>query len=357
MQQRPIADGLRHASDLFRRPDHCASRRERLSRNRGRAIHPTDRHRRARPSDPAGAPNLLSSGSRATAFSDAKGTACQRAHFDRVYRSVDVDQLVAHVRTWRDNAARLSAYLEHMTGVHASWHGLYLGDFAGRIRGARVLELGSGDVTNACVMAALGANVTASDISSETGRIVREVVGRTGLRNLNFERHDVVMFSLPPRSVDFVVGKAFIHHLSHDEETEVLANAAALLCDEGEARFFETAVNSALLDRVRWIIPVPGRPSILARRAFREWQDADIHPFRDNSSAHYIDAGHRFFDRIQVVPVGCLERFYRLMPRSKLQRAYRRWAHRAETHLPQGLQRSAARAQLIVFRSPRRFQA
>ena len=162
------------------------------------------------------------------------------------------------------------------------------------------------------------------------------------------------MRSARGRSLDFVIGKAFLHHLTHDEESDALAEVASVLGEGGEARFFEPAVNSRLLDRVRWMVPVPGRPSSLARRAFREWREADVHPPRDNSSDHYVAAGRPFFERVQVVPLGCLERFYRLMPRSRFQRSYRRWANRAEERLPQALRRSAARSQLIVFGAPRR---
>ncbi len=278
----------------------------------------------------------------------------QRAHFDAAYRAVDVDRLVTLVLEWRADASRLRAFLDRMTSVHASWHGLYLGGFSGRLRGTRVLELGSGNGQNACVMAALGADVTASDISIESGRILREVVDRTGLCNLRFESAATSLRSVRRRSLDFVVGKAFLHHLTHDEESDALAEVADRLREGGEARFFEPAVNSRLLDRVRWMVPVPGRPSSLARRAFREWQEADVHPPRDNSSDHYIAAGRPFFDRAQVVPLGCLERFYRLMPRSRFQRSYRRWAHRAEMRLPEALRQSAARSQLIVFGAPRR---
>ena len=278
----------------------------------------------------------------------------QQAHYDETYRSVDVDRLVGLVRGWLAEPDRLAEFLQDATSIHASWHGLYLDAFAERLRGARVLELGSGDGSNACVMAALGADVTASDVSSESGEIIRQVVERTGLTNLKFESPDATMRALAPRSLDYVVGKAFLHHLSHDEESDILADVANLLGDQGEARFFEPAVNSAWLDRARWMVPVPGRPSSLAGTAFQKWKDEDPHPPRDNSSDHYMNVGRRFFESAEAVPVGCLERFYRFLPRSRFQRSFRRWAYRAEARLPESLQRVAARAQLVVFRSPRR---
>lgn len=288
---------------------------------------------------------------------DSEAASQQRAHFDAAYRSVDADRLVSLVLEWRADAARLRSYLEHLTATHASWHGLYLGGLAARLPGKRVLELGSGDGTNACIMAVLGADVIACDVSGESARIVDQVVARTGLRNLRREARDAAMLCLPSRSMDFVVGKSFLHHLDHEAEAHLLDGVAALLRDTGEARFFEPAVNSRVLDRVRWMVPVPGRPSSLARKAFHEWHEEDAHPERDNSSAHYREAASALFRRIDIMPVGSLERFYRLLPRSRFQGAYRRWAHRSEQHHPEWLRWRAARAQLIVLRSPIRGSA
>jgi SAM-dependent methyltransferase len=281
------------------------------------------------------------------------GTRDRHSHFDETYRGVDVDELVDLIGEWGANRKSITAHLRELTSIHSSWHGLYLDGFAERLPGAKVLELGSGDGTNACIMAALGADVTASDISDESGRIIRDVVARTGLRHLHFEASDTVMEKVRPHSLDFVVGKAFLHHLNHVEEALLLADVASRLADRGEARFFEPAVNSSLLDHLRWMIPVPGRPSSLSAASFRKWQDEDPHPVRDNSSDHYVDVGKRFFESAEVVPLGCLERFYRFLPRSRFQKRYRSWSHRVEVRLPDGLRRWAARSQLIAFRSPR----
>ena len=73
-------------------------------------------------------------------------------------------------------------------------------------------------------MAALGADVTACDVSSESGsdHPRGRRTNRTAQPEVRAPRRDACARS-PPRSLDFVVGKAFLHHLSHDEETDLLA--------------------------------------------------------------------------------------------------------------------------------------
>ena len=121
----------------------------------------------------------------------------------------------------------------------------------------------------------------------------------------------------------------------------------------GEARFFEPATNSVWLERLRWVMPVPARPSILQRNAFREWRARDPHPERDNSSAHFREVASRFFSVVEIVPVGSIERLHRLLPPGERNRAFRRWALRAEQSLPRSVQLWAARSQTLVMREPR----
>lgn len=266
-------------------------------------------------------------------------------HYDAKYAAVNVGCLVRTVRN-------LQNFLSDAILTDTSWHGLYQGGFAEQLRGKRVLELGCGDGLNALVMASLGAEVIANDISTESGRIIRQAASELGLKNIHAATGDFQHLRFEPRSFDWVVGKAFLHHLTHELEAAYLAKAATLLTDEGEARFFEPAVNSQFLDRLRWMVPVSGRPSSLSRRAFAAWKQSDPHPDRDDSSAHYRDFGRRYFQQVQTVPIGSIERFCRLMPKGKFNRAYRRWAHRTEVRLPMPFRELAARSQLIVYRRP-----
>jgi SAM-dependent methyltransferase len=270
-----------------------------------------------------------------------------KRHFDGTYGGVDVAALVAKVRD-------VDRFLDDASVTDATWVALYHGGFRHRLRGARVLELGAGNGLNALVMAALGAHVVATDISEVTPRLIIEAAERAGLSDrVEALAGDFATMDLAAESFDFVVGKAFLHHLTHEVEELYLRQAVRVLRATGEARFTEPAVNSRLLDELRWIVPVPGRPSRLARAAFARYKAADPHPDRDNSSRHFHAVGARYFTHVETVPLGALERLHRLLPNGDFNRAFRRAAFRAERMLPQAAQVTLAAGQLVVMRGPR----
>lgn len=285
--------------------------------------------------------------SRAASSLEANCTRNKR-HYDRFLRDVRPHVLVEKVRN-------VEQFLRDATRTDTSWAALYCTGFADRLKGARVLEVGAGDGLNALVMAALGAEVTCVDISQETPPLVRIAAAELGLESKvhpmsgDFTEMDLEV----PMPFDFVVGKAFLHHLTHEQEARCLRKAAQILRRGGEARFAEPAVNSPLLDACRWLVSVPGRPSRLDRAAFRAYKDADPHPERDNSSAHHVRQGTRFFEHVEIVPVGGLERFERLLPKGAFRQRFRRGALRAERWLPYQLRLRLARTQTIVLSSPR----
>jgi SAM-dependent methyltransferase len=269
-----------------------------------------------------------------------------REHYDSEYTRINAEALVAKVR-------RLNAFFDDATKTDTSWHGFYHGGFRDRIAKKRVLELGCGDGLNALVMAAFGADVVAIDLSIETERILKEAASKLHIANVQVFVGDFAAIPFEPRSFDFVVGKAFLHHLTHELEDRYLSKAAQLMKPVGEARFFEPATNSAFLDKLRWTIPVPGRHSILNKRRFLEWKEHDPHPARDNSSDHFRRVGKKYFNEVSIVPVGSIERFCRIMPQGSFNRRLRRWAHRVEVRLPMWFRFKAARSQLIVFGHPK----
>jgi 2-polyprenyl-3-methyl-5-hydroxy-6-metoxy-1,4-benzoquinol methylase len=275
-----------------------------------------------------------------------------KRHYDRHLRDVLPQSVVERV-------GDVEAFLDDATRTDTSWAALYCGGFAARLQGARVLEVGAGDGANTLVMAALGADVTCVDISDQAPPLVRAAAGTLGLAaKVEAISGDFTEVPLDARRpFDFVVGKAFLHHLTHEQEAWCLQRAAAILRPGGEARFAEPAVNSGVLDACRWLIAVPGRPSSLDRDAFRGYLDTDPHPARDNSSAHYRRQGRRFFEQVEIVPIGGLERFERLLPRGRFHRPFRRAALRVERWLPYGVQLKIARAQTIVLSTPRRAAA
>lgn len=266
-------------------------------------------------------------------------------HYNEIYAHVSLERVI-------NKARDLKTFFEDTLLTDTSWHGLYQGGFAENLKGKRVFEIGCGDGINALIMGKLGAEVIANDISPESERLIRDASREMNISSVTPISGDFSQIDLPDGAFDVVVGKALLHHLTHECENQYLARIARLLKPDGEARFFEPAINNQWLDKLRWMIPVPGRPSILQKEAYRVWKLDDPHPERDNSSTFYRANGYRYFKEVEIIPIGSLERFCRLMPRGNFNRAYRRWAHRAETKLPGWFRDQAARSQLIIYRKP-----
>ena len=272
-------------------------------------------------------------------------------HYDESYRDVNIDEIVSVVENF-------DHFFADAVRTDTSWHGMYLNGFAERLKGQRVLELGCGNGVNALAMAALGAEVVAVDISSESTRIVNEAAKKVGFGADRVQGipGDFAALDLGDQSFDFIVGKAFLHHLTEELEREYLGKAARLLKWEGEARFFEPAENSPMLDSLRWMVPVRNRPSSLSRRAFAKWKEGDPHPDRSNTSKTYLNNAALYFDDVNVYSIGSIERFHKLLPgRSggSFDRKYRRWAHRVDARMPHWFRHKFARSQLLVYRHPK----
>ncbi len=270
-----------------------------------------------------------------------------REHYEKLYS----DFPVSNILYWINN---LEKFLETAITTETSWFALYMDNFRERIKGKKVMEMGCGDCTNAAIMAALGAEVFANDLASSSGAIVREL-------NKNFEFDHPIIFvegdflenNLPSSSFDFVVGKAFLHHLTISVEKLFIKETVRLLKSDGEARFFEPAVNSRFLDEVRWYIPVKGRPSKFNKAAFAVWKENDPHPDRSFSSRHWEKVGKRFFKDVKTIPVGTLERFSRFYKWGERRNKFKRWALKSEKFIPGFLNYQLTRSQLIVYRNPR----
>ena len=276
-----------------------------------------------------------------------KTTQKNREHYNRVYAKVSIDGIVKKLN-------QLEAFLQDATKTDTSWVCMYANEFKEQLKGKRVLELGCGDCTNAAVMAALGAEVVANDISDRSGDIIN-ALNKSGMLNqpIHYIKGDFLKADLPPNSFDIVVGKAFIHHLDHATEEAFYQKIVQILKPNGQARFVEPAVNSRWLDTLRWMVPVPGRPSSLHTAKFRQWQEADPHPHRDNSSKHYKTMGQLYFKEVEIIPVGSIERLHRLFPKAKWNRKFRRQALKFEQVLPGIVRGSWARTQTVIFKIPK----
>ena len=265
-------------------------------------------------------------------------------HYETVYGREQVDSVIRCVRS-------IQTFLPDAIRTDTSWHGLYQNDFQNMLPGKKVLELGCGNGLNALIMAALGADVIAIDIADASKDIIEHANKALGT-TVQALVGDLSEIDLPLDTFDYVVGKAFLHHLTHEQEKKYLSISAKLLKTTGEARFFEPAINSKMIDTLRWIIPVPGRPSILNQRTFQVWKENDPHPIRDHTTAHYLAVAKLFFGEVSADYVGSLERLHRLLPSGTFNRGYRRWAHRTENFLPHWFRHAAARSQVLIFQQP-----
>lgn len=271
----------------------------------------------------------------------------------RFYEKLYRDYPVSNIFHWVKN---LETFLAASTTTEASWFALYKYDFRHRIKGKKVLEMGCGDCVNASIMAALGADVYANDIASSSGHIIDQVNEEFKFDfPIKFIEGDFLKNSLASNQFDFVIGKAFLHHLVISKERLFLKETARLLKPGGEARFFEPAVNNKLLDELRWHIPIKGRPSKFQKEKFENWRKNDPHPLRTFSSRHFKKAGQEFFREITVVPVGTLERFGKLLPWGKKRNKFKSWALKNEKFIPAFLNLSFTRSQLIIYKKKQEY--
>lgn len=269
-----------------------------------------------------------------------------KQHYEKKYDNYAVSNIVY----WLNN---IDSFLKSSITTEASWFALYMFDFQKGLKGKKILEMGCGDCVNAAVMAALGAEVYANDIADASGVIVTKINESYNFEHpIRFIPGDFLKNDLDSRSFDFVVGKAFLHHLTIPEEREFLRETARLLKAEGEARFFEPAVNNKILDEVRWLIPVKNRPSKFQRKAFKAWKENDPHPDRTFSSRHFEKAGEEFFENVETQTMGTLERFNKFLSPGEKRNRFKRWALQTELKLPYWMNRAFSRSQLIICRNP-----
>ena len=130
-----------------------------------------------------------------------------RQFYEKLYSNYPV----SNISHWVKN---LDVFLEASTTTEASWFALYKYDFRNRIKGKKVLEMGCGDGVNASIMAALGADVYANDIAAASGRIIEQVNREFSFDfPIKFIEGDFLNNKLESNQFDFVIGKAFLHHL------------------------------------------------------------------------------------------------------------------------------------------------
>ncbi len=217
------------------------------------------------------------------------------------------------------------------------------------------MEIGFGRGDHSLFMAQFGAKVLAVEVSENSVISLKENAKRCDVAD-NVQAlvcPDLSKLEAEAGSFDYIVGKAILHHLKHEEEEVCMRQSAYFLKPGGEARFFEPAINSRLIDNLRWIIPVKSRPSILNRKAFEQWKEEDPHPDRDNSAAHYNMVASKYFKEVTILPKDGLQRFARFFKNnSKTHFRVARIMKRIESIIPAFIHSPIARSQVIICRRP-----
>jgi len=269
-----------------------------------------------------------------------------KIHYDNIYTNVNVDRIVENILDF-DN------FFEDLITYHTSWVGFYKNNFKNYVKNKKVLELGCGDCTNSAILTKLGAEVYANDISSVSGKIIETLNKRLNFhKNITFIKGDFLNTDIELNKFDLVIGKAFVHHLTHHEEELFLKKIIKVLKPEGMVRYLEPCVNSKVLDEIRWLIPVPGRPSKLQTNKFKIWKKNDPHPDRDNSSNSYRAFGRKYFKECHISYVGSLVRFERLIPSGKFRSFFKKYAFILEKYIPNLIDSKVARSQIIDYKFP-----
>jgi len=278
-----------------------------------------------------------------------ENTLKNESHFDAFYEEhINLDYIKETIRNHKE-------FLSDAKITDASWVGLYYNNFDNDLKGKKILELGCGDCLNAGIMSALGAEVYANDISQIAGKIIAELNATFDFEKpIQFIEGNFLEKEFPEDFFDIVIGKAFIHHLTKEQEIQFTEKIVKILKPDGLVRYFEPAINSTFLDSLRYMIPVtnPKRPSSLQKEKFKRWKEEDPHPDRDDSSNSYKAVGKQYFKKTEIVCFGSIERYYRLLPYGNFARKFRRLAFRLERLLPKFINNTLSRSQLVIYQFP-----
>ena len=254
--------------------------------------------------------------------------------YDSIYMNYNVDDTIQILHN-------VEAFLTNAKQVHTSWVGLYHNDFDKSLKGKKVLELGCGDCLNAAVMSVLGAEVYGNDISQHCGTIINNINSRFDFETpLKFIHGDFLQADIPSDFFDIVVGKAFVHHLTYDQEIQFTEKIVRILKKDGTVRYCEPAINSVILDKLRFMIPVKGRPLILKKLEVTHFG--------------YRKMGKKYFSNTEIYCIGCIEKFHRLLPSKVNSKKFRRNAFQVERYLPLFIRNVFARAQMVEYRFPKK---
>jgi 2-polyprenyl-3-methyl-5-hydroxy-6-metoxy-1,4-benzoquinol methylase len=257
-----------------------------------------------------------------------------QATYSHIYSNTNPDPIVDRVLRARET---LEERFEWSSGALCTW-----GDgLLDRLQGARVLEVGAGDGETACMMVALGAaHVTTTEIVEDAHEMINQVAAQVGYENqIDCHIGDFLTMDLgPAHSYDVVMLREVLHHIPTKIEDQFIARTAHYLAPGGMTRLKDPAVNSKLLDELRWAVPTPGRPSkVLQPAKFAAWREDDEHPIRDDSTKHYAEIMQRHYGRVDYYVRGTIARLHRLVDSDRYHDAAYRRLSLIDARVPQSV--------------------
>lgn len=183
------------------------------------------------------------------------------------------------------------------------------------LKGKKILELGCGWGHSSVLLAQQGAKVTGVDIGPNLIAAAKALAALNKIA-CEFQTTNIVSLPFESRTFDFVFGITILHHLSKSDVSRALAETERVLTNTGVAVFIEPVENSKVFDFLQNLIPAGQkgsgwyRPSILQRRAWKEYLDA-----LDNrvlTTSELTSEGRRHFRSVRISPYGFLVRLARL---------------------------------------------
>lgn len=167
-------------------------------------------------------------------------------HFDRVYsEEAKSDSLVLH-------EANVRRYVKPPANTIYSKEYCY--HLMGPLAGKKILEIACGNGTDTALMARLGGDVCAYDISPEAIKLTEKRAAANGLGDrVQAQVHATFQEAFAGETFDIIVGFAALHHLPLEGLADELRQR---LNPGGAAVFQEPVVNSRGLARLRQLIPI-----------------------------------------------------------------------------------------------------
>lgn len=144
------------------------------------------------------------------------------------------------------------------------------------LNGQRVLDLGAGLGELTVWLAQRGAAAEGIDLGPNLVAAAQDVAALNGV-DARFHVGSITELPFEDGSFDLVVGMSILHHLSEQDVARAAAEAYRVLTPGGRLIVFEPIEDSPTFDLVQNLVPRnrPGqphhRPSILQRRAWRDW--------------------------------------------------------------------------------------